>query len=412
MNHYDVVIAANVLHATKSIRRTLQNTKATLRKSGLIVLNEISRKSLFAHLTFGLLKGWWLTEDNQYRIPGSPGLYPKAWQQVLEEEGFNSVLFPAEAVHELGLQIILAESDGIIRQKWPLNAEANPLKRKGPQTAVAEESYPQSRLDKTGVLVAEEKLREKSTRYFKKLIGETLKMESHKIDSSEPLENYGIDSILVVQITNRLRDVFEDVSSTLLFEVQTIDALADHFIKTQKNSLTRLLGLDNQNLDGKNMSLEKMEADRISDTSQNRPRVANRFLRFRDSKMNEISKLVRDPIAIVGMSGRYPQAKNLEEYWKNLEVGKDCITEIPEDRWSLEGFFCSNLQEAVTQGKSYSKWGGFVKALPNLIRYFFPYLSSGSDEHRPAGTSVFLQCSWEVIRGCGLYQETNPDAGV
>lgn len=53
---YDAVIAANVLHATKNIRRTLRNAKAVLKKNGILLLNEISSHSVYSHLTFGLLK--------------------------------------------------------------------------------------------------------------------------------------------------------------------------------------------------------------------------------------------------------------------------------------------------------------------------------------------------------------------
>ena len=47
---YDLVIATNVLHATKNIRRTLANAKATLRQGGLLLLNELNRNALFVHL--------------------------------------------------------------------------------------------------------------------------------------------------------------------------------------------------------------------------------------------------------------------------------------------------------------------------------------------------------------------------
>src|SRR5262249_26821913 len=60
IGNYDVVVAANVLHATRDIRNTLRNAKAALRPGGLLVLNELSANSLFLHLTFGLLSGWWL----------------------------------------------------------------------------------------------------------------------------------------------------------------------------------------------------------------------------------------------------------------------------------------------------------------------------------------------------------------
>ena len=71
---YDLLIASNVLHATKNIRHTLRHIKAALQKHGLLLLNELTRNTLFAHLTFGLLEGWWLYEDPAIRIPGCPGV--------------------------------------------------------------------------------------------------------------------------------------------------------------------------------------------------------------------------------------------------------------------------------------------------------------------------------------------------
>ena len=113
---YDLVIATNVLHATKNIRRTLANAKATLRQGGLLLLNELNRSALFVHLTFGLLEGWWRYEDTALRLPGCPGLAPDTWARVLTEEGFRNVFFPAEASHVMGQHILVAQSDGIIQQ--------------------------------------------------------------------------------------------------------------------------------------------------------------------------------------------------------------------------------------------------------------------------------------------------------
>lgn len=57
---------------------------------------------------------------------------------------------------------------------------------------------------------------------MKKLIGETLKIPAGKIDSSEQLEKYGIDSIVVVQLTNTLRKEFDHVSSTLFLSIRPL----------------------------------------------------------------------------------------------------------------------------------------------------------------------------------------------
>src|SRR5262249_32058155 len=94
LESYDVVIATNVLHATSSIRRTVRNVKAALKKHGLLLLNEITGTNLFLHLTFGLLKGWWAYEDPELRVQGCPALSAESWATVLSSEGFGAISIP------------------------------------------------------------------------------------------------------------------------------------------------------------------------------------------------------------------------------------------------------------------------------------------------------------------------------
>lgn len=117
LGSYDVAIATNVLHATRNIRESLRNVKATLKRRGMLLINEIVGHSLFTHLTFGLLEGWWLYEDAALRIRGTPAIAPETWRRVLESEGFGSIRFPAEAAHRWGQQLIVSESDGVVRQR-------------------------------------------------------------------------------------------------------------------------------------------------------------------------------------------------------------------------------------------------------------------------------------------------------
>ena len=72
MGDYDILFATNVLHATRNMGKTLQQCKALLRKGGLLIANELSAKTDFLTLTFGLTDGWWLFDDAELRIPGSP----------------------------------------------------------------------------------------------------------------------------------------------------------------------------------------------------------------------------------------------------------------------------------------------------------------------------------------------------
>ncbi|ARJ75590.1 polyketide synthase [Bacillus velezensis] len=226
---YDAVIATNVLHATKNIRSTLRHAKAMLQKNGQLFLNEINSRTIFNHVTFGLLEGWWLYEDHDLRIPGCPGVEPAGWAEALSLEGFVHPLFPAEAAHDLGQQIIAAESDGTVRLALPQASEEKPERRPYDAEGLSDDTLHVS-------------LREKSVELMKKVIGEALKVPAHRLLSHEPLTAYGLDSILVVRLTNALKDVFGSVSSTLFFEYQTIDELADYFLSSRKEALERQFG--------------------------------------------------------------------------------------------------------------------------------------------------------------------------
>ena len=56
---YDLVIAANVLHATKSIDQTLQNVHKLLKPGGKLILIEATQPQAFLSVIFGTLPGWW-----------------------------------------------------------------------------------------------------------------------------------------------------------------------------------------------------------------------------------------------------------------------------------------------------------------------------------------------------------------
>ena len=39
-------------------------------------------------------------------------------------------------------------------------------------------------------------------------------------------------------------------------------------------------------------------------------------------------------IAVIGISGQFPDAKNVDEFWANLAAGKDSVRTVPESRWN------------------------------------------------------------------------------
>jgi acyl transferase domain-containing protein/enoyl-CoA hydratase/carnithine racemase/acyl carrier protein/NAD(P)-dependent dehydrogenase (short-subunit alcohol dehydrogenase family) len=388
-DRYDMVIATNVLHATRNIRRTLSTCKAALRKNGLLLLNELSGKSLFAHLTFGLLEGWWLPEDRPLRIPDAPGLYPATWQEVLRQEGFPTVVFPAPGSHVLGQQVIVAESDGVVRQTAAPKFSPKPT-ASVQRPAIDEAASPVIR-------GSDEALKAAANLHLKRLVAKTLRMDSDGVDVREPLEAYGIDSILVGQITAALREIFPDVGSTLLFECQTIDALSDYFVRNSRDRLIRLIGAPAQNPPSEPMRSAPAARTEAADAT---PRSDG----TRPGKIDDEPPAGTEAVAVIGMSCRFPGADTVDDYWQILKSGRSCIREIPPERWPLQGFFHADPDEAVRQGKSYSKWGGFLDGVTEFDPLFFNISPKEAVTIDPQ-ERLFLQTAWETLEDAGYTRE-------
>ncbi|MCZ8521617.1 SDR family NAD(P)-dependent oxidoreductase [Paenibacillus caseinilyticus] len=409
---YDLAVATNVLHATKNIRRTLRNVKAALRQGGLLLLNEITGSDLFTHVTFGLLEGWWAYEDAAIRTRGCPALSPEAWQRVLEEEGFPAVAFPARHAHTWGQQVIGAHSNGIVRQiRLPEGGRPSSAQHRvqqigaaGPSPGVTGAPALQTAAAAAGAGKDREILREKSRHYFKGLIGGVLKLPAHRIDSSEPLEMYGIDSILVVQLTETLRQVLDSVSSTLFFEYQTIDALTEHFIRTQEEALRKLVGLEDlpagfpQAPSAAPGSAPPLPpAARPNRRGRRSGRFSSRTEGAQPSQPVEPKPSVVQDVAIIGLSGRFPMAESMDELWANLRQGTSCITEIPADRWNWRDYYDEHKGKS---GSMYSKWGGFLKDIDMFDPMFF-HISPKEAAQMDPQERLFLEAAYASIGDAG-----------
>ncbi|GFG26862.1 lovastatin nonaketide synthase [Aspergillus udagawae] len=87
---YDLVIASNVLHATPSIRQTLNNVRRLLKPGGYLVLMEATNTdTLGVSFCFGGFEGWWVGEKDG-RMWG-PRLSVSEWDEALQDTGFGGL---------------------------------------------------------------------------------------------------------------------------------------------------------------------------------------------------------------------------------------------------------------------------------------------------------------------------------
>jgi SAM-dependent methyltransferase len=109
----DIVMASNVLHATRDLSRTVQHVKYLLKRGGTLVLNEVMRSQGFLTMTFGLLEGWWLAQDRDKRLPHSPLLSEDLWRVMMADEGMVDVSCRIAGIAQEWCQgVLTASSDG------------------------------------------------------------------------------------------------------------------------------------------------------------------------------------------------------------------------------------------------------------------------------------------------------------
>ncbi|MGZ8868875.1 MAG: beta-ketoacyl synthase N-terminal-like domain-containing protein, partial [Thermoanaerobaculia bacterium] len=239
------------------------------------------------------------------------------------------------------------------------------------------------------VPVDRKSLAERAEEFLCRECSKLLKLSSQKIDPQAPLGNYGIDSILAMNLTSELEKTFGSLSKTLFFEYQTIRDLAGYFAESHPARLSALFSARDANA----------APTRVTSTESRAPVPATpsrRAGRAR-SAVAPAAPSQQDAIAIIGISGRYPEAVDLEAYWNNLREGKDCVVEVPRERWDWREYYTEDRTRA---GHHYSKWGGFIAGVDEFDPLFFNISPKEAKSIDPQ-ERLFLQHAWLAIEDAG-----------
>lgn len=117
------------------------------------------------------------------------------------------------------------------------------------------------------------------------------------------------------------------------------------------------------------------------------------------AKVNELEEKPREPIAIVGMSCRFPHGANdPEAYWQLLRDGVDAISEIPADRWPVEDYYDPNPD---APGKMIVREGGFLDQVKGFDPAFFN-VSPREAHYLDPQQRLLLEVSWEALEHAGI----------
>ena len=123
VGNYEVIIAANVVHATLNLTQTLTYCQKMLAPGGILVLLEASAKQRWLDLTFGMTDGWWRFTGHDSMRNDYPLLTTESWKDTLKNLGFESVTIIGEDSNALnnGLR------QHVILSQKPLNEHNSAL---------------------------------------------------------------------------------------------------------------------------------------------------------------------------------------------------------------------------------------------------------------------------------------------
>lgn len=93
-------------------------------------------------------------------------------------------------------------------------------------------------------------------------------------------------------------------------------------------------------------------------------------------------------IAVVGLAGRYPQAYDLDAFWRNLRDGRDCVTSVPPQRWDWREY------------PTTARWGGFIDDVDCFDPLFFTISPREAAAMDPL-ERLFLEHCWIALEDAG-----------
>ena len=89
LNSFDLIIASDVIHATRNLAVTLGNARKLLASEGVLMMLEVTNSPVYLDFIFGMTEGWWLYEDTDIR-PHHATMAPETWKKVLETNGYTN----------------------------------------------------------------------------------------------------------------------------------------------------------------------------------------------------------------------------------------------------------------------------------------------------------------------------------
>jgi malonyl CoA-acyl carrier protein transacylase len=231
---FDVVVAANVLHATRDLGTTLERMKSRLVSGGVLLVYEVTEHLPWFDVTVALIEGWQKHDDDLRER--HPLLKPDAWAKVFGEHGFGAVEAfptPGSPTEVLGHHVLLARGPRLAGGSTPEAVPAGAAIEKplDPSADARPGSEAQHLIAQLASLTAGERT-EALVEFVRGHVTQVLRLSPAKAPRrTQRLMDIGVDSLMAVELAGRLTAGLgreRPLRSTLIFDHPTIQAIAEY----------------------------------------------------------------------------------------------------------------------------------------------------------------------------------------
>ncbi|ASA19514.1 beta-ketoacyl synthase N-terminal-like domain-containing protein [Paenibacillus donghaensis] len=217
------------------------------------------------------------------------------------------------------------------------------------------------------------------------VISKLLKVSAGELDPDTELSEYGFDSIMLTELSNLLNSEYKlELTPAMFFDNPTIHRFAEYLIQEYEEVFVS----------------SNQEIQRTVPPEQQKELSGTRTAPFLPQPTDEHAYAV-EPIAIVGISAKFPQAENANEFWNNIIEGKNCITEVPDDRWNWRDYAEQGSDPSAASGL---RWGGFIGGVDEFDPLFFK-ISPREAELMDPQQRQMLSTVWHALEDAGLHPE-------
>ena len=226
---------------------------------------------------------------------------------------------------------------------------------------------------------------------LKQVFEKVLNLPANEIDAQESFIGFGVDSINGVEVVRGINEKFNlSLEAVILYDYFNLEKLAKFIAEKNpnlKSNTTERVVLSDSHVQPV-LSLVNKESIKFDESKSELTKASKATVKSTD-------------IAIIGMSGKFPKATNVAEYWKNLTEGKNCVEEVPERKWSIDELFS---EDRSLKGKTYGKWLGAIDDEDKFDAYFFNISPLEAKKMDPQ-QRVFLEEVWKTFEDAGYAGE-------